>query len=840
MVEKIYKFLQPPRFADDEDKTRVASLLNGILLLTIALMALVILTVLVTDLSLATILTNTVILAVPLGLLFLMRRGYVREAASLFVSLIWLLVSAVAYWGGGLTSSILASYFVLIVLAAVLAGPRMVVVITAVTLLMTAYIEILFRNGLLPEPVTPYNPLTDIVGTLGTLILLAIIMFVTIRGLDKALTAQRESNEALNKSQATLEARVADRTKNLQLAAEIGRGLIEVRDLETLLSEAAQKIRDYFDLYYVQIYLINLSRHSLILSAGSGEIGRDLVRRGHRLVMGPGSINGIAATRKESMVVSDTAVSPLFKPNPYLPDTRSELAVPLLVGEELVGVLNIQNNTPYSLTTQDLPVYEMLGGQLAVAIENARLFSKNRQMQTRLETEIRQVIHEGWSDYLDALAMQNVVGFTHDGRQLYDMSEAPPLIGGKKEKVRVPISIQGEMLGEIEIVADASRPLTPVSEELVRLVSQQVASQLEHLRLLSETERYRAEAEAAVNRLTQQHWHSFATDLPVTGYVYEQSQLKPIPQNGTLDPALETGDIQQPLGVHGKPIGTVVLEGVSAEEADVDELLTAVSGSLSAHLENLRLTEQTEKALAETKRRAEESQAINRVAELVARQTDRTKMLTAVLEQIQPIIAIDAFLVGIYDAVENLIEYPLVYDEGEFFRYPPAAPLTPSRVMEVIHNGKIITINRTPAEVAALSKEGSAATLGQEQKISASLLYVPLQVGERIFGVLSIQSYSYNAFSEADISLLTGIANYLAIALDNARLLAEFQKQARQEQILREITTRVHTAVDAESILRTAAKEIRRTLGVEAFVYLDDPQADAGHVGNGEQVKANE
>ncbi|HFQ93979.1 MAG TPA: GAF domain-containing protein, partial [Anaerolineae bacterium] len=691
-------------------------------------------------------------------------------------------------------------------------GPRMVVIITVMTLLTTGYIESLGRNGLLPEPLTPYNPVTDAIGTTSNLIFMAVIMYVTMKALNKTMALQRESNEALRQAQTTLEERVAERTRNLELAAEIGRRLVQVRDLDVLLAEAVELIRDDFDLYYVQIYLTDRAQRSLILSAGSGAVGRDLVRRGHRLAIEPGSINGMTAAQRQVIVVSDTAVSPLFKSNPYLPDTRSEMSIPLLAGDNVVGVLNLQNNVPGTLTEQNVPVYVTLAGQLAIAIENARLFSENRQMQARLELEIRQTVHEGWADYLNVLEHKERIGFTHDGRILYEIDEAPPAPTYNRETLTAPIQVQNAAIGGIEILAEPDQSLPEDAQELVNLVAQQVANQIENLRLLSETERYREEAEAAMQRLTHENWESFTTELDVAGYMYDQAQLRPITEADGETVEGKTAVVRRDLVVHGESIGQIEVDEAAALDEETEELLTAVTASLSAHLENLRLTEQTEKALAETRRRAEETQAINQVAELVSRQTGRQEMLTAVLEQIKRLVPIDVFLVAFYDAGLNLIEYPFVYDDGEMFQYAPTTPRPESRVMKAIHTGEIILLNRTPDEVAALTKEGMAGTLGQEQKISATLLYLPLQVGERIMGVLSVQSYTHNAFSEADVSLLSGIANYVAVALDNIRLLEETAARAEEERLVNVITQKIQRTATMDSALETAVQELGQAL----------------------------
>jgi GAF domain-containing protein len=114
---------------------------------------------------------------------------------------------------------------------------------------------------------------------------------------------------------------------------------------------------------------------------------------------------------------------------------------------------------------------------------------------------------------------------------------------------------------------------------------------------------------------------------------------------------------------------------------------------------------------------------------------------------------------------------------------------------------------------------------------------VPMVVGDRAVGVIAMQSFQgRHTYDEHDLDLFTAVASSAAISLEGIRLLQQVQSRARQEQILREVTARVHTAIDAEAIMRTAAQEINRRLGLETFVYLDsDQEAETAtaHGGNG-------
>ncbi|MCA9969707.1 MAG: GAF domain-containing protein [Anaerolineales bacterium] len=179
----------------------------------------------------------------------------------------------------------------------------------------------------------------------------------------------------------SLETQVASRTQDLNLAADIGRRVSQVQDLDALLAEAVNLIRDRFDLYYTQIYLVDAATQSLRLRAGTGEAGEQLLARGHALPIDTTSINGTAACQKEPVLVADTAAGPAFRPNPLLPATRAELAVPLIVAGSVRGVLNLQSADSHTLTPAILPAFEALAGQLAVAIDNATLFAERQRTQ---------------------------------------------------------------------------------------------------------------------------------------------------------------------------------------------------------------------------------------------------------------------------------------------------------------------------------------------------------------------------------------------------------------------------------------------------------------------------
>jgi len=110
--------------------------------------------------------------------------------------------------------------------------------------------------------------------------------------------------------------------------------------------------------------------------------------------------------------------------------------------------------------------------------------------------------------------------------------------------------------------------------------------------------------------------------------------------------------------------------------------------------------------------------------------------------------------------------------------------------------------------------------LGDVNRPSASLLYVPLQAGATVLGVLSVQSYRLNAYSEEDVQLLSTVGTQVGVAIQTARLFQQTQQVARREQALREITARVRSSTDPDAIVRTAVRELGQALGRSTFIRL--------------------
>lgn len=608
----------------------------------------------------------------------------------------------------------------------------------------------------------------------------------------------------------SLETRVAERTRDLTLAAEVGSKISQVRVLDDLLAEAVEIIRSRFDLYYAQIYLVEGAE--LVLHAGTGSVGSDLLERRFRLPIGPGSINGTAAAEKRPVIVADTAASPLFLPNPLLPDTRSEMSVPLQIGDHIVGVLNLQSARPDALTTDNLPAFEALASQLAIAIENARLFTETQQARAEIEAQTRVLIHEGWGDYLDGIHRHEFVGYRYTDAETHALS--PQEIADENGRhYRVPITISGESIGSVNVGA-LERNLSPADQEMLQIIAQQVGQRLENLRLLSEAEQYRLEAEEAARRLTKQEWEAFREGHAFSGFVYEQAKVKPL----SPDEAAETSSrspSRKPLHVRGEAIGYLEVDEAADDEM-AEEMLTAVSEQLSQHIENLRLTQLTEE-------RAAQLALIDQVAQAISRQVKTEEIIETIYRQIPKAFDADAFHVGLYNADTNTLDYPLLVEDGKRIQQSSIRLHPESNTSRVIHNDEPVLRNLTPAEVAEIKRTQPDYLIGDRAgTVTASLIFVPLRAGQRVFGVLSVQSYQFNAFTQSDLTLLNGIANYVAVGLENARLfeqreraLAQVQRRSAELALVNRAISDVAATLDLRESMQIITDRLAEAIGAE-------------------------
>jgi GAF domain-containing protein/HAMP domain-containing protein len=180
-----------------------------------------------------------------------------------------------------------------------------------------------------------------------------------------------------------LEQRIAERTHDLEhraiqlaTAADVGRAAASILQMDTLVREVVDLVQDRFDLYYAGLFLLDAAGEYAVLRAGTGGPGRIMEDRRHRLEVGGSSMVGAACAQRRAHIALDVGAEAVRFDNPLLPKTRSEMALPLIVGDRVLGALDVQSAQPMAFSDEDIAILQLVADQVAVAIDNARKFSK--------------------------------------------------------------------------------------------------------------------------------------------------------------------------------------------------------------------------------------------------------------------------------------------------------------------------------------------------------------------------------------------------------------------------------------------------------------------------------
>ena len=356
--------------------------------------------------------------------------------------------------------------------------------------------------------------LIDSIRLTTLLLLVASIIAIALHSLQeefsKTRVTARQTFDTLRNERSSLEQRVEERTAGLARKTEqlratsyIARKTAEVQDLGSLLSTVARLVTDQFGFYHTGVFLLNEPGDRVTLQAASSEGGQRMIERGHALSVGMQGIVGYVAAQKKPRIALDVGEDAVFFNNPDLPMTRSELALPLLIRNKVLGVLDIQSDKPQAFGADDIDVLQTLSDQIAIAIENARLLDETQAAIIQLEALTGRRTREVWGQKL----RDNNRVFTYTPLGL--RAEKTQRIN--ENAISAPIILRGQRIGNISITKKGDSKWSKLDESLLDEVASQVGLAVDNIRLLEEATQ-RATQEQTIGTLAARFSQSLDLD----------------------------------------------------------------------------------------------------------------------------------------------------------------------------------------------------------------------------------------------------------------------------------------------------------------------------------------
>ncbi len=280
----------------------------------------------------------------------------------------------------------------------------------------------------------------------------------------------------------TLESGVVERTRNIEIAAEIGRDAAQLRDIDELLQHTVNAIRERFDFYHAQVFLVDNARQFAVLHTSTGEAGQQMLAMGHKLAVGSESVVGQVTAKGRTFITLDTQKSDVpHRFNPLLPRTRSEMALPLRVGDTIIGALDIQSVEPDDFGESDMQIFQVLADQVAIAINNTRLIQESEERLRQVNDLNRRLTQAGWTEFIENETPQDL-GFQYDLSKVTAAAET-----SQDGKVSAEIKVRGETVGTLS-VAEGDGLLSDDDRVLLQSVADRVALAIENARLIEQSQ----------------------------------------------------------------------------------------------------------------------------------------------------------------------------------------------------------------------------------------------------------------------------------------------------------------------------------------------------------------
>lgn len=519
----IRRFFSPPIFEKDDDNFR-SRFINGFAWVVIVLLSI---SVLINGLDFEEFTTDLVLTALILvqGLsLYLLHKRRITASGWVIVALSWLGLTFQAFSADGVKDVVVVGYIAVALLASIVLSwltGGIVIVVSIAAIWVLALLEV--NQIISPRFQNPMEFGRDL--SFVFIAITALIYFSTtslrdaISRANKSETNLLISNRELQELNRSLEDRVAARTAELEQAnqhnerrakqfeaiAQIARATATNESLDSLLPRLTSLISTQFGFYHTGIFLLDENHQYAVLRAANSEGGKRMLERGHKLQIGQTGIVGFVSAIGTPRIALDVGDDAVFFDNPDLPDTRSEMALPLRVANEIIGVLDVQSVEANAFRNEDITVLSTLADQVSIAIQNSRSYETMQELLQEAQKTSAAYLQDAWRILENEEAN---VGYHVAGNEITPLtrsltsSQVKKAIqnkqtvsqDGETATLAIPIRLREEVVGVVNIRTQDEHEWDDDEVDIAEAVADRLSLALETSLLLRSTQR-RAELE---------------------------------------------------------------------------------------------------------------------------------------------------------------------------------------------------------------------------------------------------------------------------------------------------------------------------------------------------------
>ncbi len=325
----------------------------------------------------------------------------------------------------------------------------------------------------------------------------------------------------------SLELRVDERTRDLErrtsqleAIANVARSVASIQELELLLPAITRLVSERFGFYHVGIFLLDDDHEFALLQAANSEGGAKMLARGHRLRVGQQGIVGYVTLHGTPRIALDVGEEAVFFNNPDLPETHSEVALPLKFGREIIGALDIQSKETNAFTQENVELFTILADQVSVAIQNARSLEQAQRALQEAEIASSQLTGQAWKGYSETIRAR---GYRYDGIKPEPLRKTSK-VSDDKDAFTVPVQLRGQTIGRLKLKAsETSHKWSEDELAIIESTAERVALAMDGARLLDEAQK-RASRETFLSELAAKLGTSFQMDSILRDTVEELGQ----------------------------------------------------------------------------------------------------------------------------------------------------------------------------------------------------------------------------------------------------------------------------------------------------------------------------